>query len=57
MLNMDHQSLNVRDVPDIPALRAPKVDLAICPILMRVLNNRTGANENFLIMFSALNTT
>lgn len=57
MLNMDHQSLNVRDAPDIPALRAPKVDLAICPILMRVLNNRTGANENFLIMFSALNTT
>jgi hypothetical protein len=56
-LNIDHPSLNVRDAPDIPALRAPTVGLAICPILWRVLNNRIAANENFLIMFSAVNTT
>ena len=57
LLNMDHPSLNVRDAPDIPALHAPTVGLAICPILWRMLNYRKGANENFLIMFSAVNTT
>jgi hypothetical protein len=57
LLNIDHPSLNVREAPDIPALRAPPVGLAICPILLRMLNDRIAVNENFLIIFSAVNTT